>query len=622
MALSCDEAQGGVFMRKIHPFHGGIHPPEHKIDSTQQPILTLPLPSQLIVPLRQSMGSIPKCLVKKGEYVKKGQKIAEAQGRVSVCIHAPTSGIVADINEQVVAHPSGLKEACVVIIPDGCDEWISQEPVDFSQWAEYEVRHYLQQMGVVGLGGAVFPSHLKLKQGLETLVINGAECEPYITCDDMLMRERADDIVAGIAILHKLLRPNEILIGIEDNKPEAIAALRLACENQGNIAEVVVVPTCYPSGGARQLIKLLTNKEVPSGIRSIEMGVQCFNVATVYTIYRALTFAEPVLSRIVTVTGNVHAAANYDVLIGTPLDEVVWRAAPKDDTDGYIMGGPMMGFRVPAWDVPISKASNCFIATSPTLFPVPKPALPCIRCGQCATVCPVQLQPQDLYWFAKSKNMGKAQERALFDCIECGACAYVCPSKLPLVDYYRFAKSEIWAAEAQKKSADQARERHEFRLLRIAREKAEKAARLAAKAAAKQEIVAELDEPQAVERAAKIKTVEAATHQAQETNVSVLREEEQAAQRRAKIQAALARATEKKAQAELAVSHSEKQSVSTTAFEQITVEPDLSFIPTEGDKALDSLDAEKIRHISQKLRNTTNATHNINSALVDKSEQE
>lgn len=560
-------------MRKIFDFHGGVHPPEHKTESTGRPVLSLPIPSRLVVPLQQSIGSAAKCIVHVGEYVKKGQKIGEAQGAVSVAVHAPTSGVITEIAPYVLAHPSGLCAPCIVITPDGHDTWIQREPVDFSQWEGHEIRRYLQDMGVVGLGGAVFPSHLKLsKSGLETLVINGAECEPYITCDDVLMRERADELLAGIAILSRLLQPAEVLIGIEDNKPEAIAAVRRACEESGNIAEVVVVPTCYPSGGAKQLIKLLTDKEVPSGVRSTDLGVQCFNVATVYTIYRALQFAEPVLSRIVTVTGNVHAAANYEVLIGTPLDELVWLAGPEDDTDGYIMGGPMMGFRVPALDVPVSKASNCFIATSPTLFPAPEPALPCIRCGQCAGVCPVQLQPQDLYWFAKAKNMGKAQEWSLFDCIECGACAYVCPSNIPLVDFYRFAKSEIWAAEAQKKASGVARERYEFRQLRLIREKAEKAERLAAKAAIKHEAAVRSGEPEDAERAAK-------------------------------IQAAMARAAEKKAQAEAhATVASQVMPGQTTEQESTGIEPVVEPVPKEGDTALDTFDVEKIRHISQSLK--------------------
>jgi electron transport complex protein RnfC len=359
------------------------------------------------------------------------------------------------------------------------------------------------------------------------------------------------------------------LIGIEANKPEAISAIQAACDAYGQIAKVIVVPTRYPSGGGKQLIKLLTNKSIPSGVRSMAMGVQCFNVATVYSIYRALTFAEPVLSRIVTVTGNVFEAANFEVLLGTPLDELVWLAGPRADTNGYIMGGPMMGFKVPTEKVPISKASNCFIASSERLFPPPSPALPCIRCGKCAEVCPAQLQPQELYWFAKAKNSDKAREYALFDCIECGACAYVCPSNIPLVDYYRFAKSDIWKIEAQRKAADLARERHEFRQLRVEREKAEKAARLVAHAAIKQEAVTTT--PLAAEQTAKIKPIVSPT------------EEEKAAQRSEKIAAALAKATENRI--------AQKSDLEREELKR-----------KEGDEALMNFDANQIRAISRALQ--------------------
>lgn len=510
-------------MITLTPFHGGVHPPMHKERSTQQKIIHLPLPTRLVIPLRQNIGSRPKCLVNPGQYVKKGQKIAEADGLISVALHAPTSGLVSEIIEHVVAHPSGLQEPCVVILPDGEDNAVNNEPIDISQWEGADIRRYLQEMGIVGLGGATFPSHIKCNhQTVETLIINGAECEPYITCDDMLMRERAEEIVAGIAILKKILAPQSILIGIEDNKPEAIAALEAACLKQGNIATVKAVPTIYPSGGAKQLIKLLTNKEIPWGKRAPQLGVQCFNVATVYSIHRAVNIGEPLISRIVTVTGNVQAPANYQVLIGTPLDELVWHAAPDENTDGYIMGGSMMGFRVPSCEVPISKASNCFIATSPQLFPPPSTILPCIRCGECAKVCPAELQPQDLYWFAKAKDFKKAQDASLFDCIECGACAYVCPSHLPLVDYYRFAKSEIWAEQARTQAAHIAKERYEFHSERVSREKAEKAERLALKAKMKEALLAQTQETTDV-RTAKIQAImEAAALKTEKSSLAQL----------------------------------------------------------------------------------------------------
>jgi len=279
-----------------------------------------------------------------------------------------------------------------------------------------------------------------------------------------------------------MLDADEVLIGIEDNKPEALAAIQKTVkENSFNKMEVVAVPTIYPGGGAKQLIRVLTGIEVAAGVRSTDLGVQCFNVATAYCAHRAIAHGEPLISRIVTVTGNVQHAQNFEVLIGTPVNELVALAGARPDTNGHIMGGPMMGVPLPTDQVAVTKATNCIIESSPALFPSPPPELPCIRCTRCVEVCPAELQPQDLYWFAKSKNFGKAQEFNLFDCIECGACSYVCPSNIPLVQYYRFAKSEIWANEREKDAANIARERHEFHLLRIERDKQDKADKLAQK---------------------------------------------------------------------------------------------------------------------------------------------
>ncbi|MBM5571902.1 electron transport complex subunit RsxC [Deefgea chitinilytica] len=478
------------FTRQIFPFHGGVHPPEMKDLSNRTPIVNMPIPKKLVIPLQQSIGNSAEPVVNVGDLVLKGQLLAASNGSVSAAVHAPTSGKVIAIDAQQVAHPSGLAELCITLETDGRDEWIKKEKFDWqaamARGDAKAVRDYLQEMGVVGQGGAVFPSHLKLfgREALETLVINGAECEPYITCDDRLMRERALEIVAGISIVRQMLNAKQVLIGIEDNKPEAVAALREVLKTCGFAAEVVVVPTLYPSGGAKQLIKLLTNIEVPSGVRSTELGVQCFNVATVYSIYAALEQAEPVISRIVTLTGNVERPGNIEALIGTPIDDLLKFAGVKAIAD-CIYGGPMMGFTLPSTKVGLTKAGNCVIAMDAAHFPEKPREMPCIRCGECAVACPAELQPMDLYWFARAKNFGKAQEWNLFDCIECGACAYVCPSSIQLVDYYRFAKSEIWDAERAKKSADTARERHEFKQFREEREKEEKAARLAAKSAPK-----------------------------------------------------------------------------------------------------------------------------------------
>lgn len=468
-----------------YKFHGGVHPPTHKEESTRTPIATAAMPSKLVIPLHQHVGTRAKPCVQVGERVLKGQVIGQPEGRLSSAAHASTSGTVAAIDMQLVAHHSGLPDLCVTIIPDGKDEWIEHSGADYKQLPHGEIRQRLRMAGVVGLGGAVFPSDVKANahnHKIKTMVLNGAECEPYITCDDMLMRERAAEVLLGAEILRELLDAEEVLVGIEDNKPEAIAAMELAIiAGHHQRMKVMSVSTVYPSGGAKQLIRLLTGIEVAAGVRSPEMGVQCFNVATAYSAWRAITHGEPLLSRIVTVTGNVEHAQNFDALLGTPVDELVALAVSKPDTDKHIMGGPMMGVQLPSGTVGITKATNCIIESSPALFPAPKPALPCIRCTRCAEVCPAELQPQDLYWFSKAKNFDKAEDFHLFDCIECGACAYVCPSNIPLVNYYRFAKSEISEREREAQAAELARERHEYRQFRIEREKQEKAAKLAQK---------------------------------------------------------------------------------------------------------------------------------------------
>ncbi|HXU94123.1 MAG TPA: electron transport complex subunit RsxC [Gallionella sp.] len=478
-------------MRTLHQFHGGVHPPTNKTQSNQKPIAQVVLPSKLVVPLHQHVGNSARPSVKVGDHVLKGQIIGAPEGRLSSAVHAPTSGTVAAIDMQVVAHPSGLSDLCITLIPDGKDEWIERKTHDWHGMQHAELRHLLREAGVVGLGGAVFPSDMKLyshQHKIKTLVLNGAECEPYITCDDLLMRERAADILQGAEVMRALLYADEVLIGIEDNKPEAIAAMRAAvAEGKHERMEVIAVPTVYPGGGAKQLIRVLTGIEVPTGVRSTDMGVQCFNVGTAYGAWRAIAHGEPLLSRIVTVTGNVGNPQNFEVPFGMPVDELVAQAGLLPGTTGYIMGGPMMGFRLPSEQVGVIKATNCIIAMSDALFPPAPPALPCIRCARCADVCPADLQPQELYWFSKAKNFGKAQEYHLFDCIECGACSYVCPSHIPLVQYFLFSKSEIHAREQEKQAADRARERFEYREYRIEREKQEKAERLAAKERAAKE---------------------------------------------------------------------------------------------------------------------------------------
>lgn len=471
----------------LHKFHGGVHPDGHKDESTAQPISSLAIPVTLTLPLRQHVGYIPKIKVKVGDYVLKGEMIAEAEGTVSAAIHAPTSGTITAIGEAIIPHPSGLPDMCVTLTPDGKEQWRELTPIDWENTPVNELVVSLRASGIVGLGGATFPTHIKLRKdgtsAIHTLIINAAECEPYITCDDMLMRERASEITQGIAIVQHLLSASKVIVGIEDNKPEATRAMLAASQSLASVS-IKTVPTLYPSGDGRRLIHLLLGVEVPHHQRSTEVGIQVFNVATVLAIYRYFTFGEPSISRVVTVTGNVNSPQNYEVLFGTPMPSLIAAAGgAKADTTHFLMGGPMMGFDLPGLDVPVTKAANCIIAASPTLFSPPPPALPCIRCTRCADACPVSLQPQELYWFSKSDNFEKARDYKLFDCIECGCCTYVCPSNIPLVQYYRYAKSEIIATDKAKEAADLARERNDFRLARIEREKLERAQKHAERAA-------------------------------------------------------------------------------------------------------------------------------------------
>ncbi|WP_165854836.1 electron transport complex subunit RsxC [Marinobacter sp. JSM 1782161] len=476
-------------MRQIWDFPGGIHPPENKHQSTASPIRSLPLPDVLYVPLQQHIGAPAQALVEPGDHVLKGQTLAEPQGRLSVAIHAPTSGIVEAISAHPVPHPSGMTDWCVVLRPDGDDRWTELHGLeDYHRETPATLLERIRRAGIAGMGGAGFPTEIKLhppgNDKVTTLILNGAECEPYITADDLLMRSHATDIVRGLEIMAYILEPEACVIGIEDNKPEAIAALRQAV--QGTRIDVAVVPTKYPSGGEKQLIQLLTGLEVPHGGIPADVGVMCQNVGTAAAVYRAVRFGEPLVSRITTLTGDgLSERGNVHALIGTPIRFLLDQAGfDVARTQRLIMGGPMMGFTLENPDVPVIKTTNCVIAGTPEEFPAPPPAQPCIRCGMCAEVCPMELLPQQLFWFAQSGEHEKAEQHNLFDCIECGACSYVCPSTIPLVQFYRHAKGEIRQQREDHLKSDRARERFEARQARLEREKAEKEAKRKARAEA------------------------------------------------------------------------------------------------------------------------------------------
>ncbi len=472
-----------------YDFHGGIHPEEQKTLSSEQPIKKLPLPPKLTVPVKQHVGQPAEIVVKVGDKVVGGQLVAEAQVNVSANVHAPTSGTVTAIELQPFPQISGLPEIAVVIEPDGDDrqQWLI--PIESPLTCDRQkLIDRIQQAGIVGLGGASFPSHIKLMPQVETLVINAAECEPYITCDDRLMRELADELIQSFQLLMHICQAKDCVIGIEDNKPEAITALEKAIETaKVDSIRICVVPTKYPSGGEKQLIELITGKQVPKQKLPANMGLVLHNVATAFAVYQAITEGKPLIERLVTVTGqNNRNAGNFWVKVGTPMSwllEATVHNHPQKETfsssniEQLIMGGPMMGFKIQDWSAPVIKSTNCVIAAAPGELNSPTRSLPCIRCGECSKVCPASLLPQQLYWFAKSEDFEKAEDYHLFDCIECGACSYVCPSELPLVHYYRFAKNEVRRRAEEKQKADIARQRHEFRELRLKREKEERAER-------------------------------------------------------------------------------------------------------------------------------------------------
>ncbi|OUR67679.1 electron transport complex subunit RsxC [Bermanella sp. 47_1433_sub80_T6] len=478
---------------KLYDFDGGIHPEQNKSQSTQLPITTAKIPQRLILPIAQHIGAPGNPAVKPGDKVLKGQIIAKGEDFVSCNLHAPTSGIVGVIEDREVPHQSGMSATCIEIITDGKDTWIDHQGLDnYLESDAASLIDCIAQAGISGMGGAGFPTHVKASipaSKINTLIINAAECEPYITSDDLLMREYAMDIIKGIEILQRILLPEQCYIGIEDNKPQAIEALQIALkenlDDTHNI-HVVVIPTKYPSGGEKQLIQILTGKEVPVAGIPADIGIVCQNVGTVHAIYQAVALGIPLISRITTITGDaVSSPQNYQVLLGTPVTDVLSQAnAQPNKVKRLIMGGPMMGFTIASADTPITKTSNCIIAASDQELPDPAMEQACIRCGMCTQACPAQLLPQQLYWFAKSSNLEQAQAHNISDCIECGACSYVCPSNIPLVQYYRFAKGEIKQAKSDKKSSEQAKLRFDIRNARLDRETAEKDAKRKARAEA------------------------------------------------------------------------------------------------------------------------------------------
>ena len=461
---------------KIWDFDGGIHPPEMKSQSNGTPLRQVPLAQRFVIPLKQHIGAEGELCVAVGEHVLRGQPLTRGRGKM-LPVHAPTSGTIAAIAPHSTAHPSALAELSVIIDADGEDRWIERDGwSDYTSHSREELITRIHQYGVAGLGGAGFPTGVKLQGGgdkIETLIVNAAECEPYITADDRLMQDCAAQVVEGIRILAHILQPREVLIGIEDNKPQAISMLRAVLADAHDIS-LRVIPTKYPSGGAKQLTQILTGKQVPHGGRSSDIGVLMQNVGTAYAVKRAVIDGEPITERVVTLTGEaVSRPGNVWARLGTPVRHLLNDAGFCPSADQMvIMGGPLMGFTLPWLDVPVVKITNCLLAPSATEMGEPQEEKGCIRCSACADACPADLLPQQLYWFSKGQQHDKATAHNIADCIECGACAWVCPSNIPLVQYFRQEKAELNAISQEEKRAAEAKARFEARQARLEREKA------------------------------------------------------------------------------------------------------------------------------------------------------
>ncbi|MBI4745147.1 MAG: electron transport complex subunit RsxC [Deltaproteobacteria bacterium] len=450
-----------MHLLKRKGFKGGVHPPDGKELSNAKAVVTLPVPEKVKIPLSQHIGAPAEPLVKVGDTVKKGQKIGEAQGYISVPIHASISGKVTALAS--FPHPAGKSLPSIQIESDGLDEWSGdvKENPNYKNLLPDEIKSIIQGAGIVGMGGAAFPTHVKLSppanKKIDTLIINGAECEPYITADHRLMLEEPDRVIEGASIIARALSVSNILIGIEDNKPDAIRAMTDAAKNPPNSPlskggevgisiKVVSLKVMYPQGGEKQLIKAVSGREVPSGGLPMDIGSVVHNVATAAAVYDAVRFGRPLIERIVTISGSgVNNPGNFKVRSGTSSLKLIEAAGGlKSDIGKVISGGPMMGTAQHTLDIPVTKGMSGLLFL-PQNQVESFASQACIRCGRCVAVCPMGLLPNMLGIYAELDRFDQAEKANLMDCIECGSCAYVCPSKRPLVHLIRYAKADVMA---------------------------------------------------------------------------------------------------------------------------------------------------------------------------------
>jgi len=482
---------------RLFPVRGGIHPDYRKERTSESAIVALPLPAALYIPLQQHIGAASEAVVAVGDVVKKGQIVARSGGVVSAASHAPTSGRVAAVTDFTAPHPSGLPQPTIVIEPDGRDEWAADLPpgIDDPFAADPKaIRDRVAAPGIVGMGGAAFPSAVKLNLGtqhkLETLLINGAECEPYLTCDDRLMREFAAEVVDGARVMAHALGAPRVVVGIETNKPQAIEAMTRAAAAFPDVT-VVGVPVQYPMGSERHLTQAITGRETPARKLTADLGVVVHNVATARAVHHAVRFGRPLVRRVVTVSGGAIARpANVEAPLGTLVSELVaFCGGFSQPPRRVVNGGPMMGQPLPRLEVPVVKGMSGILAL--TLDETDeKPSQPCIRCGSCVTICPCGLVPVEMAAFIRHDNLDGAAKSGVMDCVSCGSCSYICPSHIPLVHFFNYAKGALNAKDRERRHLDQIKALAESHALRVEKQAAAKKAAAAAAAAARAQAAA------------------------------------------------------------------------------------------------------------------------------------
>lgn len=427
---------------------GGVHPPENKI-TANRPIEVLPIPEMVTIPLSQHLGVPAVPIVSKGEQVKTGQLIARGEAFISANIHSSVSGKVLKIDDATDS--SGYRKKAIVIKVEG-DEWVEGVDLDNTLLKECslnasEIIKIVNDKGIVGMGGATFPSHVKLMvpkgKKAEVLIINGVECEPYLTADHRLMLEKGEEILVGITIQMKALGVDRAIIGIENNKPDAISHLSALCREYSGIS-VEALEVKYPQGAEKQLIKAAINREVPSGKLPIEVGCVVHNVGTAFAVYEAVQKNKPLIERVVTIVGkNLKNPSNFLVRIGTPVDMLIQAAGGlPDDTAKVISGGPMMGKAINDMGVPVTKGTSGILIFDDHESSR-KPVVSCIRCGRCLNICPMGLEPYLLAVLAEKGRYEDCEQERIMDCMECGSCLYICPSGRPLLDHIRVGKIRV-----------------------------------------------------------------------------------------------------------------------------------------------------------------------------------